>query len=179
MKPAARPNRINIDLQHYKQPWIDYCKARETTPSEAFRLVVAKLTAQSEALPSAGASEETSNGKIRKEIRLTADELTRAEAIANREGFSLTRWIGALVRARLDATPQLGQQELEALARSNMQLLAIGRNLNQIAKVAHANPATLARCRPELIEQAHAAVKGHVKIVASVMAANTARWSAR
>lgn len=178
MKAAARPNRINIDLQQYKQPWIDYCKARETTPSEAFRLVVAKLTA-STSMPEAEVLCVNGEGKIRKEIRLTADELARAEAVARQEGFALNRWVVALVRARLDSTPQLGQQELEALARSNMQLLALGRNLNQIAKAVQANEANSRMCRPELIEQTAAFVRDHVNKVSVALAANTARWSAK
>lgn len=68
--------------------------------------------------------------KVRKEVRLTKSELARADALAKRAGFSLNRWIFALINARLDGSPQLGQQELEGLARSNLQLLAVGRNLN-------------------------------------------------
>jgi hypothetical protein len=44
LSTTLRPNRINIDLQEYKQPWLDYCKAHGITPSAAFRQIVAKLT---------------------------------------------------------------------------------------------------------------------------------------
>lgn len=137
MNSTSRPNRINIDLQGYKQPWLDYCRAHGVTPSEAFRQVVAKLTAQTpsahpvaERLPQEGA-------KIRKELRLTISELRRAESLVARDGFSLNRWVVALIDARLDGQPQLGQQELEVLARSNLNLLAIGRNLNQLTRAAN------------------------------------------
>ena len=49
MATTLRPNRINIDLQVYKQPWLDYCKAHAISPSEAFRQIVAKLTARTDA----------------------------------------------------------------------------------------------------------------------------------
>lgn len=44
MATVQRPNRINVDLQDYKQVWLDYCKAHSITPSAAFRQIVAKLT---------------------------------------------------------------------------------------------------------------------------------------
>ena len=44
MNSTRRPNRINIDLQYYKQAWLNYCKAYGVTPSAAFPQIVAKLT---------------------------------------------------------------------------------------------------------------------------------------
>lgn len=176
MTSTARPNRINIDLQHYKQPWIEYCKAHSTTPSEAFRMVVAKLTGGlAVAVPDVPAEQ----GKVRREIRLTHAELYAMDVLAEQEGFAPTRWIVALVRARLGSGAQLGQQELEHLARSNMQLLALGRNLNQIAKAVNANPGDRSGCRPEVIEKLHTLIREHTNKVSNVLTANVRRWSVK
>jgi hypothetical protein len=175
MTTALRPNRINIDLGEYKQLWLDYCKAHSTTPSEAFRRIVARLTAG--AAPEPPPKEAPlSAEKVRREIRLTRSELTRAEAIARHEGFSLTRWIVALINARLDKSPQLGQRELEVLARSNLQMLAIGRNLNQLARAAN-NGIPIGTGGRDLIEAVRTAIMQHAGQVASVMTTNTSRWS--
>jgi hypothetical protein len=177
MKFAARPNRMNIDLQGYKQPWLDYCKARGVTPSEAFRQVVAKLTAANsndQAAPVEATDEPVA--KIRREIRLTSAEVRRAEVLAEQAGFSLNRWIVALVRARLDGSHQLGQHELEALARSNLQMLAIGRNLNQLAKVANGGVAGVGPALAPVIEALNQVVTKHAQKVSAVMAMNVARW---
>ena len=175
---TARPNRINIDLQHYKQPWLDYCKAHNTTPSEAFRMVAAKLIGAKK-----GASSEAGEGgsgiKVRKVIKLTRSEILAAEELADREGFHLTRWIVALVRARLMRGAQLGQHELELLARSNMQILALGRNLNQIARVLNSNPSDPSALHPELIERVMVLLQEHTARVAQVLAANVQRWSVK
>lgn len=173
MSSTVRPNRINIDLQGYKQQWLDYCKANNVTPSEAFRQIVAKLTATKAPVTEFKAA--TADSKIRREVRLTEYELAQAEAIAHQEGFSLPRWIVALINARLQGTPQLGQQELEVLARSNQQLLAIGRNLNQLARTANGNSAQ-AVCEKEDIETLRAFVTDHVRRVAAVLSANVNRW---
>lgn len=180
MSASLRPNRINIDLQGYKQPWLDYCKQYGLSPSEAFRQVVAKLTAGAKASRD-GDVERAGEGaeKLRKEIRLTASECSQADALACQEGFALARWIVALVRARLSGMPQLGQHELELLARSNLQILALGRNLNQIARAMQLAPDTRLAWRPELIEQLQAAFKDHAGTVAAVLAANVSRWSSK
>jgi hypothetical protein len=176
MATTFRPNRINIDLQDYKQPWLDYCKAHGVTPSAAFRQIVAKLTANT-ALPAPSNAEDVGvSKKIRTEIRLTKSELHRVEALAQREGFSVTRWIVALINARLDAAPQLGQQEIEILARSNLQMAAIGRNLNQIARAANGGSFSIGPGGGEIIEALRAAVMQHTAHVARVMTANVARW---
>lgn len=176
MPANARPNRINIDLQGYKQPWLDYCKARGVTPSEAFRQVVAKLTAATADSGPVKDVDREGRRTIRKEVRLTKSELARANALATRAGFSLNRWIVALINARLDGLPQLGQQELECLARSNLQLLAIGRNLNQLARAANHGVPIQGHGRGDVIEAVRAIVHEHTAYVARVIAANVARW---
>lgn len=176
MSSSPRPNRINIDLQEFKQPWLNYCKARGVTPSQAFRQIVAKLTvAESEQSISHEAA-DSKTAKIRKEVRLTKGELRRAEAIAKREGFSLGRWIVVLMNARFDGAPQLGQEELEGLARSNMQMLAIGRNLNQLARATNQGRPLPGPAPAPLIEEIQALILQHTGQVARVMTANIARW---
>jgi hypothetical protein len=175
MTSPLRPNRINIDLQGYKLPWLAYCKAHSITPSEAFRQIVAKLTGGGDAPSEPVATEAPTAKKARCEIRLTRSELTRAEAIARSEGFSLTRWIVALINARLDKQPQLGQRELEVLARSNLQMMAIGRNLNQLARAAN-NGIHIDTGGRDVIEALRCAILQHTGQVASVITANTSRW---
>lgn len=113
------------------------------------------------------------------EIKLTPSEYRVASAIAKRDGFALPRWIVGLIRSRLTSTPQFGQQELEVLARSNLNLLAIGRNLNQVAKALNVAKADRGVYRVELIEQIWEMVKEHAAHVAVAIAANTERWRIR
>src|SRR5471030_1605001 len=87
---SPRPNRINIDLGPYKQRWLAYCKARDVTPSVAFRQVVAKLMAVP---PVPVPASQLEGPKVRKELSLTAEESAYVEALAQEEGYSSTRWI--------------------------------------------------------------------------------------
>lgn len=136
-------------------------------------MVVAKLTGGAKG-HSVIAGEE--GEKVRREIRLTRTELHAAEALADQEGFAFPRWVVALVRARLTNTAQLGQRELELLARSNMQVLALGRNINQIAKALHSNPALVDESLHTQLDAIKTTIREHTAAVAGVLEANVKRW---
>ena len=175
MRTAARPNRINIDLGEYKSRWLAYCRHNQLTPSEAFRLIVAKLTAEI-AIASMSDTHARDKAKVRKEIRLTPLEAARIEAIAVQEGYSLTRWIIALIRARLDSTAQFGQRELEALGASNLNLLRIGRNVNQIARAVNSGNTELLAMLQPVLQELIALVQSHTRTVSRLIDANLERW---
>ena len=177
--PSSRPNIVSIDLQDYKKPWLDWCRAQDANPSEAFRQIVKRLVKQAPAPAIAQgkiAPDEPEKPTTRKEVALTPSELVRVEAISEAEGFSVTKWIVALIRARLTGTAQFGQRELELLARSNVHLLAIGRNLNQIAKALNTTPNDRSVYRVAMIEELEATIKTHAMVVSNAMTANVERW---
>jgi len=173
MTAATRPNRLNIDLKDLTQPWLDYCLAHGVTPSEAIRQVVAKLT---KVPPEESPAEGNERRLVRREIRLTPSEAAGIKTCAAREGFSASRWIVALIRARLNNAPQLGQRELELLAMSNLQLLAIGRKLNQLARAANGG-VTIADGGRDIVGELRKAISQHTERVAAVITANVSRWS--
>ncbi|WP_155847652.1 hypothetical protein [Asticcacaulis benevestitus] len=112
---------------------------------------------------------------IRHEIALTASEQGRVAAMAEADGLSITKWIVALIRARLTGTAQFGQEELEALAQSNLQMLAIGRNLNALAKAANMRGGAGAQEARD-IRDLEAEIRSHVAKVSNLMTGNAARW---
>lgn len=176
-----RPNQVTMDLKSLKGPWLNWCKVRGVVPSEAFRQIVAKLVAASGDPERFGHDQISRQEKptVRRWVTLTASEASRVEAFAASDGFSPARWILALVRARLTRTAQLGQRELELLDKSNMRLLAIGRNLNQIAKALNTNPGDRSVYRIDDIEALDAVIRQHTQLVGGVMASNIDRWGFR
>lgn len=171
-----RDTRVTVDLLAYKQPWLDWCKAQGLTPADAFRKIVARLVSRPTAAPGTIVSDTPEKPAARREVKLTPSEDWALEALAIAEGFSPTKWIVALIRARLTGTAQYGQRELELLDRSNMRLLAIGRNLNQVAKALNASPADYSLYRVELIEDLQKTIKEHTRTVSDAIAANVSRW---
>lgn len=69
-------------------------------------------------------------GRKKTHVRLTEAETQAAIAQAKVEGYTLSPWLSALIRARLRARPILTVAELEALSEATLQLAAVGRNLN-------------------------------------------------
>ncbi|WP_244988660.1 plasmid mobilization relaxosome protein MobC [Pseudomonas qingdaonensis] len=89
-----------------------------------------------------------SEGKVRFEILLTNSEKTAIKEMADVERCSSRRWIIDAIRVGLTHEPQFKMTEIDALDESNYHLLALGRNLNQIARQlneGHYEPITVER----------------------------------
>jgi hypothetical protein len=112
----------------------------------------------------------------RMEVNLTPSELAALKRMAGYEGYVPTKWVVAMVRTKLTGQPHVGQPELETLARSNQQLLALGRNLNQIAKVLNTTPQNRAAFRVEVITELSRVIQAHTKKVSDVLRGTVERW---
>ncbi|MNN88173.1 Bacterial mobilization protein (MobC) [compost metagenome] len=87
----------------------------------------------------------------------------------------MRRWIIDAIRAGLTHEPQFGMSEIDALGESNYQLLALGRNLNQIARrlnEGNYEPVTVQR-----IEALSRIIDKHTDLVSSAIRASLERWS--
>ncbi|MFS2140380.1 hypothetical protein [Duganella sp. Dugasp56] len=178
MSSKPRPSRINIELGPLKARRLSYCRANGVTPSEAFRQVVEKLTADDTRIAPAHAVAEKGQRKIRRFIRLTPDEAQRIRICADQEGYSVSRWLIALIRVRIYAASQLGQFELAALAKSNLLLLAAGRNLSQIARAINVAGAANRRVPEAGLTELRTLITEHIDMVSQVIARNVERWRA-
>lgn len=170
---------LTVDLGDLKPVWIAWCAENSVTPSEGIKEVIKKLTARHEPIPkkkSRAVHGVRDHTRVRKEISLTESEYETALRHANAAGYSFNKWVIALVRAQLTQAPQLGQKEQDLLGESNYQLLAIGRNLNQIAKWLNTNPNDKTAYSLELIERLNEFLRGHVAKSSKVIEANTERW---
>lgn len=174
----ASRGSFEVRLGELKQPWFDFCKARNVTPSEGVKKAIARLMQAGKGVE-VFSVEPVIEQKARIEIQLTKSERSAADTRALTEGFKNTNlWIAATVRSALTNTPQFGQIEIEALGRSNLQLMAIGRNLNQIAKRMNAakSDADIRDYDSALVEDLAAAVRLHVKKVGDALRASIYRW---
>ncbi|WP_140987146.1 plasmid mobilization relaxosome protein MobC [Asticcacaulis tiandongensis] len=128
---------LAVDLKDLKAPWKDWCASHGLTPSEAVRQVLtAVMKGQGRGVITPRLKEARSarrGGQKRIEITLSEDEYAVLGEMAGREGMSLSRWLQSLLRVQL-GKPQFNSAELEALVQSNRNMLALGRNINQIAR---------------------------------------------
>lgn len=190
MKPQST-GRFEVRLFELKEPWQAYCKKNKLDASEATRQVIKKLLTteqakgkETEHQPVATGrvfqTEPVSEGKKRMEVRFTLSELSAIVSRAEDAGFdSPNLWVAAVVRANLTNQPQFGRFEIDVLGESNHQLLAIGRNLNQIAHALNSARGDTRAYDRELVEELALAVKRHVTKVGDLLRASIFRWKLR
>lgn len=161
-----------------KNRWVQFCRQSGLTPSAAIRQVIVKLTSAAAGgmKPVSTQLPDPDHARVRIELRLSTSELSAIKATAALEGVSPNQWIINLIRACLTHQPQFGMVELRALGESNSRLLAIGRNLNQIARQANLDRRLPDRLTKERIDALHQVIASHTQEVTMVMRANLDRW---
>jgi len=178
-KTAKRTTTITVDLGELKASWQAWCQAQGITPSHALRNALRQamgLTAARTTAPRLRVTPKRERATARIELNLTTSELAALKRMAGHEGYVPTKWMVAMVRTKLTGQPQVGQSELETLARSNQQLLALGRNLNQIAKVLNTAPQNRTTFRVEVVTELSRVIQAHTKKVSDVLRGTVERW---
>jgi len=176
---AKRTTTITVDLGELKAPWQTYCEQQGATPSHALRNAIRQAMDRRAArypAPRLRVTPKRERATARIELNLTTSELAALKRMAGHEGYVPTKWVVAMVRTKLTGEPHVGQPELETLARSNQQLLALGRNLNQIAKVLNTTPQNRTAFRVEVITELSRVIQAHTKKVSDVLRGTVERW---
>lgn len=195
------PNQLRED-------WEAYCKTYgEETAQEGFRAVLRFLMAQPKGVQAALASltdrlleqsavrervnlvpeepaelgDSVDRGKKRRvELGFTPSEYEKLAALAQERECSVQFWLVSLTRAALTRGIAVGGAELKALGEMNYQLMAIGRNLNQVVHQINADPAKhLHRLRLEAIEQVGAKIDEGRRATHALVNACSHRWEIR
>ena len=124
--------------------------------------------------PGAGSSEPVTRD-ARLSVRLAPDDRALLAERAAARNMAAATYVSVLVRSHLRGLPPLPKAELLALKRSVAELSAIGRNLNQIARVANHGGLTAAIGRGEVSGMLKVAVglRDHVK---ALLRANEHSW---
>jgi hypothetical protein len=167
--------RLGVELGVLKSPWEAHCRRMGTAPSEAIRLLVSQTLGIATFPASDATPVDHEACRRRIEIRLMQGEYFALQHVASAAGFSVNRWIVAMIRAQLSFDPQFGEQELRVLAASNSQLAAIGRNLNQIARALNAGD-RVEPYRFKVLETLKHEIDGHLDKVNHMIQANLDRW---
>ena len=108
-------------------------------------------------------------------IRLAADDQGLLRERASARGMPAATYVSVLVRSHLRGLARLPNEERLALKESVAELAAIGRNLNQIARVYNQGGRGAGPTREEMfaILKACKALHGHVR---GVLKANALSW---
>lgn len=92
------------------------------------------------------------------------------------KGMRLGRWIAALVQSNILGKAVVVNEEIIALRESNRNLLAIGRNLNQIAKALNENFYEVDRVKIEILSELKRAIQEDHERIDELLAAAQKSW---
>jgi len=172
----SRADRIDVPLGDMKDEFAAWCRRQGVTVNDAVRQMVARvLGSDVRQLPAVASAD--GDERIAVKVQFSSGEYEAVSGTAKRMGFTLSRFLVAMVRAQISRYPQLGDREVAALEMSNYQLAAIGRNLNQLARTLNANPALSAqRGRLIVVDALRREIDTHLKAVHDMQRANLERW---
>lgn len=137
---SSKRHQLRFDAGPYGPAFEALCASEGVKPKDMLRRLIAahlveKQAAQVQPKPRVALGERD-GPKRRRELRLTPSEDELLERAALRHGGSVRDYIIAIARAHA-ADARVGEDERANLGRINYQLLAIGRNINQIARRAN------------------------------------------
>ncbi|MBM7073680.1 plasmid mobilization relaxosome protein MobC [Shewanella sp. 202IG2-18] len=155
-----------------KQKWQQFCQANGMTESAMMRFMMSQV------LPDIASNDEFHEAKSNKiTIRLSEHEMQKLTTQAVEEGYIYrTSWATACVMANLTRIPVLTEGEIKALRESNRQLAAVGRNLNQIARVLNIDYRYSDKFTREMIQVLDAKFEKHKVMVNDLINKNCKRW---
>ncbi|MBM7072421.1 plasmid mobilization relaxosome protein MobC [Shewanella sp. 202IG2-18] len=155
-----------------KLNWQQFCKDSGMSQSNMLRMMINKVT------PEAGNDADINELKTdRVSVRLTNHCLQKLQQQAIAEGYvSQSNWVRASIMSNLYRDPVLSDDEIKTLRESNRELAAVGRNLNQIARVLNIDFRHSDKITREMIEILDNKINDHKAMVNNLINKNCRRW---
>jgi len=113
---------------------------------------------------------------VDRSVRLAAEDLRRLQERATARGLASATYVSLLVRSHLSGSAPLPKAEYLALRQSVLELTAIGRNMNQIAKALNQGGNAVPPGRSEVAAMLRVAqrLRDHTK---ELLSANEVSWA--
>jgi len=158
--------------------WQAYCAGIGLPPSTAVRKSIEQQVSQAVEVKEPVSETHESireQKKVRVSMWLTESEREGIRVRTKLHGGTRAAWIINLIRAALTRDPQLGHDEIEVLEQSNYQLLAVGRNLNQISRRMNEGQKQQ-EVELAMVETLRDQIEAHTDEVTRLIRSNTERW---
>ncbi len=154
-------------------------KARRLTQSELLRAIVLSVTGQN-TLAEQPIMPEPENADLdRLTVRLPRGLKKAVASKAKSTGMTSSRWVAALIQSNLTANPVMTGAEIEALQASTRELAAIGRNINQIARVLNDAFYETEKVRLDKLEELNKAITENRDAIRDLVRASNGVWGVK
>lgn len=169
--------RTRIADEH-RAAWKALAARAGVNESELLRRAVMAVLAGNQPGDQQPAVAEGGDDETTRYIRLALKESEFAAVTARAEtmGWRRNVWIINLIRTTLFDQPHPTNEEAELLRRSNSNMLAMGRNLNQLAHALHRDDRYKDSVTVEKLDALRSKISTHVAAVQALLAAAQNRW---
>jgi len=165
---------VTLRLGDLRTEWQAFCRKHHISESEGVRLAIAATLRKGSPILLRSTDDEKSDPTYIK-FRLGKKAQQAAKVHAQYAGIkTVNRWVKHLVVSAVSKEPQLVANELDALIDSTVQLMAIGRNLNQLVRDKNAGQ-KIADYRLAVVDALQKSIQSHLKQVNGVLVANLER----
>jgi len=182
LAPPSKTKKRKTDFhfaieQEAKKRFDEAAKAEGKKPSEKIReLMMAYLDSKRDSIT---VEPDPAKSKLINIRTLLPEFLLEAvEDRAKQKGMSRNRWLSALAQSNLMRLPVLLDKELDALQTTSREMVAIGRNLNQIARVLNSDPNRAATTSLQEIQILSATLKEIRTEIHNLVTARNNAWVA-
>ena len=174
--PSRMKTRLTFDT---KAAWQQRARQLGIAPSQMLRNAIAAVLARNPIELTAPVTTDKGEDEPMQRIQLSLKpaELAAVDTAAGRLGWRRNTWIVGVIRTATFSEPRLTDRELEAVHRSNSELAAIGRNLNQIARAMHRDDRYKESVTLERIDKLREQVTENIERSSSLLEAAENRWS--
>jgi hypothetical protein len=171
-------NYLHVYLGKHKNRWIDYCKGHSEKPGVAIKRIICSLMSGEEKSTSAASAivGKADRSRNRVEVRLAYSEYKALNKLSERDGLTINQYLVQLARHHILKNPQFNISEIETFRESNVQLMGLGRNLNQIARALNAEDPDEHRPTVKDIKALSEKIYQHTYMVSNLIRANLERW---
>jgi len=153
-------------------------ETRGLTDSELLRLAVIRLL-DGKPVEAAEVHVEPDQLELqRKTVWMPGFLMKAAEERASKKGMSFSRWMAALIQSNLMRQPVLSESEVSVVEASNRELAAVGRNINQIARVLNEAYFETERVRLDRLEELSLQIKKTREFIGALVRGSRAAWRA-
>jgi hypothetical protein len=170
MATTTSRGRISVDLRGLRPALEQTAQRTGMTPSAFTRRAVAMALTRDAAGTTTARVASPHSHCVKVSLKLSRRHAVMLQNVARTAGMFPSRYVEAL----LDGVPDIAQrgrrpEALEALTRSNAELAAVGRNLNQLARALNRSDKAGADAAAAAVPDIAAAVREHLQVAATVL----------
>lgn len=180
--PSTKPSSIKVRVDdatrdHFRQLARNVGKKESELLRELICLAIESKTEDSRDVPVRIKAEPEAARMRRTTVWMPGFILDAAKSRAKSRGMMTGRWIAFLLQSHLLQMPVMAGDELRALGDCNYELAAIGRNLNQIARVLNADQTETNRLKRNLIIALQSSISETQQTIRKLVRASNNTWS--